>query len=313
MITNLFKNNVLSYLIVVVTGAFLWALAYLSVSSDIPVLLEVGGQEFFLPKNIAFILSFFICMIPGWALNYKLRKHLFSYEPNNLFLFFYVLIVSLGLTSPNFLTYSVILALLAYVLINLLLLVEKKSVEKQLFNSGLVIGLLSFHNPFFVLLMLLLVYNLSAIKRTSIREIFSIIVGYCIPVIYTFLFSSLTDNTEFIAMFFQFDWTFLTIKWQFILVILAMLIIAFQGYRIVMAKRSGIDITMLRLTKNLFAALIIFLVISILSGFLFEQGYLFYVLVMPISIFLTDYFANSSSRWKESILLILVAITFLLR
>lgn len=313
MITNLFKNNVLSYLIVVVVGAFLWTLAYLSVSLDTHVLLEVGGQKFFLPKNIAFVLSFFICLIPGWALNYKLRKHLFSYEPNNLFLFFYVLIVSLGLASPHFLTYSVILALLAFVLGSLLLLIEKKSVEKKLFNSGLVIGLLSFQNPFFILLIILLIYNLSAIKRTSIREIFSILVGCCIPIVYTVLFSSLTDNTEFMDMFFQFNWVFLTVNWQFVLVLFVMLLLAFQGYRIMMAKRSGIDITMLRLTKNLFAALIILLTISVLSGFLFEQFYLVYVLVMPVSIFLADYFANSSSKWKEFILLILVGLTFLLR
>ena len=205
MITSLFKNNIFSYLSASIIGVLLWAIAYFEVTLDIPVSINIANQEYFLSKKTAILLSFFVTFFGATLLNFKLKKYLFSYEPTNLFFFFYILIASLGLQSNNIITHSLVSFLLILMVNYLIYFIENKKQEDQVFNSSFIIGLLVFQNLFFVILIPLLLLNLGAVKRISIKELALIIIGFLLPTIFVILFTILTENLEILETLFQLE------------------------------------------------------------------------------------------------------------
>jgi hypothetical protein len=313
MITSLFKNNIFSYLLASIIGVLLWAIAYFEVTLDIPVSINIANQECFLSKKTAILLSFFVTLFGGILLNFKLKKYLFSYEPTNLFLFFYILIASLGLQSNNIIAYSLVSFLLVLMINYLIYFIENKKQEDQVFNSSFIIGLLIFQNLFFVILIPLLLLNLGAVKRISIKELALIIIGFLLPTIFVILFTILTENIEILETLFQVEINFPKIPWKFGLYFLVLIFISIKGYRLLITKRSGIDINITRLTKNMFVFFIAMAIIVGLSLFSFQKEYVAFIFAIPLSVFLAGFFANSSFRYRELIFLIVILIPILIR
>lgn len=313
MITSLFKNTVVSYFIILLMSVILWGTAYYEVTLDVDVSINFADKTFSISKRMAVVLSFFATLISGGFLNYKIKKYLFSFEPNNLFLFFYVLIFSVELSNSSFLSYDIVSIFLIILVNYLLVFIEPKNNENQVFNSSFVVGLLVFHNLFFVVFLLLLFHNLSTTKKIGFRELILILIGFITPHILVWAISFLTDNYALLNSIFQFELAFPKVTWKYGVVVILFLIFSFFGYRSVITKRAGVDISILKLTKNLMVFLLLSIVVCSLSIFRFPQHYILFVLTLPFSLFLSFYFANSQHKKKEIFFLLVVATTFLLR
>ncbi|MGB1040136.1 MAG: hypothetical protein ACPGVD_04625 [Flavobacteriales bacterium] len=313
MLTNLFKNNVLSYVIVLMMSVLLWGVAYFSFTLDYGQEVNIGEFSFHISKQHSIIISFVIAMIAGFFLNYRIKKYLLSYEPNNLFLFLYVLLISTQLLSPNLLVFSLVSFFLAFFVNYLLFFIEDKTHEKQVFNSAILLGILIFHNPILGILIFILIQNLSAIRRVTLKEVILILVGFLIPMGYVFMISSLVDNPNNSLTDININYEFPKINWKYGVVFLLFIFLSINGFQMANSKRSGTDINTLRLTKNLFAFLIASILVAFISLFIFPQGYAMFVIAVPLSIFLSFYFSNSSFKWKELLFLICIGATFLLR
>ena len=313
MVTSLFKNTALSYLIIFLVGIMLWGTVYYETALDVGVSIDFAGESYIIGKRIAIIISFFATLISGGFLNYKIKKYLFSFEPNNLFLFFYVLIFSIELSNSSFLSYDIVSIFLIFLVSYLLFFIEPKDNENQIFNASFIIGLLVFHNMFFLVFIFLLIHNLSTTKRVGFREIALIAIGFITPLVFVLAISFITENHKIIDSVFQFELVYPKVTWRYAVVVLLFLIVSFIGYRTVITKRSGIDISTLKLTKNLLVYLIVSIVLSTMSIFQFPQHYILFILTLPFSLFLSFYFANTQNKWKELYFLFVIAITFLLR
>lgn len=313
MITSLFKNNFFSYILTTIIGVIFWSLAFFEITLDIPVTVNIANQEFLFDRQTAIIFSFFITFIGAAILNFKLKKYLFSYEPTNLFLLFYVVINTLGLYSKHLITFSLVSLLLVLLVNYLFYFIENKKQEDQVFNSSFIIGLLVFHNLAFVILIPLLILNLGAVKRVSLKELGLILVGFLMPTIVVVLFTLLTDNYEILLSMFQWEINTPQIPWKYSLYFLSLFFISIKGYRLVVTKRSGIDINIIRLTKNMFMFFVSMTLIVALSLFVFPKEYVAFITAIPLSIFLSDFFANSSHRFKEIIFLVVISFPFWIR
>ena len=313
MITSLFKNDIFSYLLASIIGVVLWGIAYFEVILDISVSINIANQEFFFSRQTAILFSFFVTLFGATLLNYKLKKYLFSYEPTNLFLLFYILIASLGLRSSNIISYSLVSFLLVLVVNYLFYFIENKKQADQVFNSSFIIGLLIFQNLSFVILIPLLLLNLGAVKRVSIKELALIFIGFLLPTLFVIFFTILTENLEILDSLFRLEINFPKIPWKFGLYFLALIFISIRGYRLVIIKRTGIDINIIRLTKNMFVFFIAMTIIIGLSLFSFPKEYVAFIFAIPLSIFLADFFVNSAFRFRELIFLIVILFPFLIR
>lgn len=313
MITSLFKNNILSYLLVFIIGAITWAIAYFDTTYTAVFSVNVANQDYIFSKKAAIIFSFGVTIFGASLLNYKLKKYLFSYEPTNLFLLFYVLISMYGLNSKDIITFSLVSFLLTLLVNYLFYFIENKKTEDQIFNSSFIIGLLVFHNPTFILLISLLLMNLGSVKRVSIKEVALILIGVILPTFFVILFTILTGNIDILGSLFQMEIDLPKIPWKFGLFFLTLILVSIKGYRLVITKRSGIDINIIRLTKNMFVFFIIMSIILGLSLFLFPKEYVAFIFAIPLSIFLSDFFANSAHRYKELFFLIVIILSFLIR
>lgn len=311
MITSLFKNNLLSYFIVSVLGLLIWGIAYFDVKSNVDISIEIANKEYFFSKQTGILFNFLITLFGATFLNYKLKKYLFSYEPTNLFLLFYVVITSFGLMSNNIISFSLTSLLLILMVNYLFYFIEDKKQEDQVFNSSFIIGLLVFQNISFLLLIPLLVLNLGAVKRISFKEFALIFIGLILPFVFVILFSFLSDNFDVLDSMFQTEINFPKIPWKFGLFFLILIVLSISGYGLVITKRSGIDINILRLTKNMFVYFITTILIVCLSLFLFQKEYIAFIFGIPLSIFLADYFANSSSKSRELLVLAVILFPFL--
>lgn len=313
MITSLFKNNLLSYLLVSILGTIIWGVAYFEVTLDVSVSLHFANQDYYFSKRSAILFSFFVTIIGAALLNYKLKKYLFSYEPTNLFLLFYVLVTSLAIHSSHIIEYSLVGLLLMFMVNYLFYFIENEKNENQVFNTSFVIGLLVFQNLFFAILVPLLLLNLGAVKRITIKELALIGVGFFLPTLFIILFSILAENIEILSSLFQLELIFPKIPWKFGLFFLSAIFISVKGYRLVVTKRSGIDINIIRLTKNMFVFFVAMSMITVLSLFFFPKEYVAIVFSIPLSIFLSDFFANSTYKFRELIFLIVILFPFLIR
>ena len=253
MVTSIFKNNAISYLLIVVVASAIWFWNYVELSEVDNLTMIFGGEKLTVNKKNWTILSFFFTLVPAWILNYRLKKQLFSYEPTNIFLFFYVLITGLGITSNGLITYITVSLLLVFYVIYLLSLRDKQSNVNSIFNSAFIVGLLMFHNLFFVLLLLILIQNLSTFKRVSFKDLFILFTGFALPYLLVLAFSELTDNYRFLTSVFEINFNIPNFGIPEGIFALALIIIGIFGYLIVIQKRTGIDVTIIRLTKNLFS------------------------------------------------------------
>jgi hypothetical protein len=294
-------------------SVIIWGFAFYKSSGTEFVSIDFAEESYELSKRFAVIISFFFTLISGAFLNHKIKKHLFSFEPNNLFWFFYMLIFSVELTNSSFLSYDVVAVLLIFLVSYLLLFAEPKNIENHVFNASFIIGLLALHNLFFVIFLVLLFHNLGTSKRIGFKELTLIITGFFVPILIVFAFSFITENYSIINSIFNFQFSLPKVTWKYILILLFFLYLSFVGYKSVVTKRSGIDISTLRLTKNLLIYLLISILLSLLSIFSLPQHYILFLLTLPLSLFLSFYFANTTFKWKEIIFIATIAFTFLLR
>jgi hypothetical protein len=313
MITSLFKNTLLSYLIIILTAIGLWGFAFFTTHPSAIVSIDFANESYHLSKKAAIIISFFATLISAFFLNYRVNKFLFSYEPNNLFLWFYLLFFSVELSNSSFLMYDVVSFLLIIFVYYLLSFISSKESKNHVFNSAFIIGVLCFHNVFFALFLLLLIHNLSTTRRVGISELMLILTGFAIPILLVFSLSILTDNDKLIGTLWDVQFTSPDISWKFAVFIIAAFLFALIGFQLASNKRSGTDISVLLLVNNLFVYLLISLAVSVFSIFLQPQHYILFLFTLPLSIFLSFFFSESTSKWKELAFVAVIALTFLLR
>ena len=291
----------------------LWGIAYFSITLDSGQDINIGEFSFHISNQNSVLISFLITGIAGFFLNYRIKKYLLSYEPNNLFLFFYVLLISTQLSSRSLLAFSLVSFAIVFFINFLLVFIENKTQEKQVFNSALLLGIIIFHNPILGLFVFVLIQNLSAIRRVSLKEVILILAGFLLPMAYVFMISSLVDNPNNSLTEINVNYEFPKINWKYGIVFILFIILSITGFRMANNKRSGTDISTLKLTKNIFAFLLASILIAFISLFIFPQGYAIFIVGAPLSIFLSFYFINSSFKWKELLFLICIGATFLLR
>lgn len=277
------------------------------------VSLNFAGESYEISKRIAIVISFFSTLISGFFLNNRLNKYLFSYDPNNLFLLFYMMIFSVELSNSSFLVYDIVSFLLIIFVYYLLSFITSKNDKNQVFNSAFLIGVLCFQNLFFIAFILLLIQNLSTTRRVGFSELTLILTGFLIPILLVLSLSFLTENYRLISSLWQLEFKTPVVTWQFIVFVSISSVFSFLGFQLAANKRSGTDINTLMLINNLIVYFLVSLVVGIGSLFVFPQYYVVFLFTLPVSIFLSFYVLESSSRWKELAFLALLALTFLLR
>lgn len=313
MITSLFKNTIIGYFLILFISVGLWGFSFLETDKEMMVSLNFAGESYEISKRIAIVISFFSTLISGFFLNNRLNKYLFSYDPNNLFLLFYMMIFSVELSNSSFLVYDIVSFLLIIFVYYLLSFITSKNDKNQVFNSAFLIGVLCFQNLFFIAFILLLIQNLSTTRRVGFSELTLILTGFLIPILLVLSLSFLTENYQLISALWQLEFKTPVVTWQFIVFVSISSVFSFLGFQLAANKRSGTDINTLMLINNLIVYFLVSLVVGIGSLFVFPQYYLVFLFTLPVSIFLSFYVLESSSRWKELAFLALLALTFLLR
>lgn len=312
MITSLFKNTIIGYFLILFISVGLWGFSFLETDKEMMVSLNFAGESYEISKRIAIVISFFSTLLSGFFLNNRLNKYLFSYDPNNLFLLFYM-IFSVELSNSSFLVYDIVSFLLIIFVYYLLLFITSKNDKNQVFNSAFLIGVLCFQNLFFIAFILLLIQNLSTTRRVGFSELTLILTGFLIPILLVLSLSFLTENYQLISALWQLEFKTPVVTWQFIVFVSISSVFSFLGFQLAANKRSGTDINTLMLINNLIVYFLVSLVVGIGSLFVFPQYYVVFLFSLPVSIFLSFYVLESSSRWKELAFLALLALTFLLR
>lgn len=313
MITSLFKNTIIGYFLILFISVGLWGFSFLETDKEMMVSLNFAGESYEISKRIAIVISFFSTLISGFFLNNRLNKYLFSYDPNNLFLLFYMMIFSVELSNSSFLVYDIVSFLLIIFVYYLLSFITSKNDKNQVFNSAFLIGVLCFQNLFFIAFILLLIQNLSTTRRVGFSELTLILTGFLIPILLVLSLSFLTENYQLISALWQLEFKTPVVTWQFIVFVSISSVFSFLGFQLAANKRSGTDINTLMLINNLIVYFLVSLVVGIGSLFVFPQYYVVFLFSLPVSIFLSFYVLESSSRWKELAFLALLALTFLLR
>ncbi|MEN8810543.1 MAG: DUF6427 family protein [Flavobacteriales bacterium] len=313
MITSLFKNTIIGYFLILFISVGLWGFSFLETDKEMMVSLNFAGESYEISKRIAIVISFFSTLISGFFLNNRLNKNLFSYDPNNLFLLFYMMIFSVELSNSSFLVYDIVSFLLIIFVYYLLSFITSKNDKNQVFNSAFLIGVLCFQNLFFIAFILLLIQNLSTTRRVGFSELTLILTGFLIPILLVLSLSFLTENYQLISALWQLEFKTPVVTWQFIVFVSISSVFSFLGFQLAANKRSGTDINTLMLINNLIVYFLVSLVVGIGSLFVFPQYYVVFLFTLPVSIFLSFYVLESSSRWKELAFLALLALTFLLR
>ncbi len=313
MITSLFKNTIIGYFLILFISVGLWGFSFLETDKEMMVSLNFAGESYEISKRIAIVISFFSTLISGFFLNNRLNKYLFSYDPNNLFLLFYMMIFSVELSNSSFLVYDIVSFLLIIFVYYLLSFITSKNDKNQVFNSAFLIGVLCFQNLFFIAFILLLIQNLSTTRRVGFSELTLILTGFLIPILLVLSLSFLTENYRLISSLWQLEFKTPVVTWQFIVFVSISSVFSFLGFQLAANKRSGTDINTLMLINNLIVYFLVSLVVGIGSLFVFPQYYVVFLFTLPVSIFLSFYVLESSSRWKELAFLALLALTFLLR
>jgi len=313
MITSLFKNTIIGYFLILFISVGLWGFSFLETDKEMMVSLNFAGESYEISKRIAIVISFFSTLISGFFLNNRLNKYLFSYDPNNLFLLFYMMIFSVELSNSSFLVYDIVSFLLIIFVYYLLSFITSKNDKNQVFNSAFLIGVLCFQNLFFIAFILLLIQNLSTTRRVGFSELTLILTGFLIPILLVLSLSFLTENYQLISALWQLEFKTPVVTWQFIVFVSISSVFSFLGFQLAANKRSGTDINTLMLINNLIVYFLVSLVVGIGSLFVFPQYYVVFLFTLPVSIFLSFYVLESSSRWKELAFLALLALTFLLR
>ena len=313
MITSLFKNTIIGYFLILFISVGLWGFSFLETDKEMMVSLNFAGESYEISKRIAIVISFFSTLISGFFLNNRLNKNLFSYDPNNLFLLFYMMIFSVELSNSSFLVYDIVSFLLIIFVYYLLSFITSKNDKNQVFNSAFLIGVLCFQNLFFIAFILLLIQNLSTTRRVGFSELTLILTGFLIPIFLVLSLSFLTENYQLISALWQLEFKTPVVTWQFIVFVSISSFFSFLGFQLAANKRSGTDINTLMLINNLIVYFLVSLVVGIGSLFVFPQYYVVFLFTLPVSIFLSFYVLESSSRWKELAFLALLALTFLLR
>ncbi len=313
MITSLFKNTILGYFLIGFISLVTWGYAFFGAGTEAVVSLDFAGESYELGKRTAIIISFFSTLISGFFLNNRLNKYLFSYEPNSFFLLFYLVIFSVELSNSNFLGYDIVSFILIIFVHYLLTFVSSKNSQNQVFNSAFLIGVLCFQNLFFIAFLLLLIHNLSTTRRVGVSELILIFTGFLIPILLVLSLSVLTENYRLISSLWQMEFRVPTVTWQFIVFIAITSVFSFLGYQLAANKRSGTDISTLKLVNNLIVYFGISLAIGLGSLFVYPQYYSVFLFSLPLSIFLSFFVLESSSRWKELAFLGLLALTILMR
>ena len=313
MITSLFKNTIIGYFLILFISVGLWGFSFLETDKEMMVSLNFAGESYEISKRIAIVISFFSTLISGFFLNNRLNKYLFSYDPNNLFLLFYMMIFSVELSNSSFLVYDIVSFLLIIFVYYLLSFITSKNDKNQVFNSAFLIGVLCFQNLFFIAFILLLIQNLSTTRRVGFSELTLILTGFLIPIFLVLSLSFLTENYQLISALWQLEFKTPVVTWQFIVFVSISSVFSFLGFQLAANKRSGTDINTLMLINNLIVYFLVSLVVGIGSLFVFPQYYVVFLFTLPVSIFLSFYVLESSSRWKELAFLALLALTFLLR
>jgi len=313
MITSLFKNTIIGYFLILFISVGLWGFSFLETDKEMMVSLNFAGESYEISKRIAIVISFFSTLISGFFLNNRLNKYLFSYDPNNLFLLFYMMIFSVELSNSSFLVYDIVSFLLIIFVYYLLSFITSKNDKNQVFNSAFLIGVLCFQNLFFIAFILLLIQNLSTTRRVGFSELTLILTGFLIPILLVLSLSFLTENYRLISSLWQLEFKTPVVTWQFIVFVSISSVFSFLGFQLAANKRSGTDINTLMLINNLIVYFLVSLVVGIGSLFVFPQYYVVFLFTLPVSVFLSFYVLESSSRWKELAFLALLALTFLLR
>jgi len=313
MITSLFKNTIIGYFLILFISVGLWGFSFLETDKEMMVSLNFAGESYEISKRIAIVISFFSTLISGFFLNNRLNKYLFSYDPNNLFLLFYMMIFSVELSNSSFLVYDIVSFLLIIFVYYLLSFITSKNDKNQVFNSAFLIGVLCFQNLFFIAFILLLIQNLSTTRRVGFSELTLILTGFLIPILLVLSLSFLTENYQLISALWQLEFKTPVVTWQFIVFVSISSVFSFLGFQLAANKRSGTDINTLMLINNLIVYFLVSLVVGIGSLFVFPQYYVVFLFTLPVSVFLSFYVLESSSRWKELAFLALLALTFLLR
>jgi len=312
MITSLFKNNVFSYIFIPIIGLTVWLASYYSSLLQAPVALHIGIDSYTFSTKQIYIVTYFITLLFGYILNSHVKKYLFSYEPNNLTFLFYVLFVSLSLSTSFFwelFSVSIVVIILHYIF----MFNENKIITNSLFNSSFLVGILIILNLQFVVFIPFILLSYSVIEKLTLKNIILVFVGAFLPFFYIILFSILTDNIDVIPFIFDFQFSIPPLNWKTFGMLFLILIPTLYGFIISLNKRSGTDANSLRMTKITFILLLFTILIATINIFSTSMEEVFILISIPSSILISAFFTNNSTWKKDALFVLLIVLCVLYR
>ena len=197
--------------------------------------------------------------------------------------------------------------LLILALFELFKLIQNEKGNKPVFNAGFLVGLAATFHPAVLLFFPFLYFMVVAIRPFLLREFILLLLGFCVPLLYAFIFfwyqenqismQLISSSTDYVKI--QIDFL-VTASLIILTVILSLLSLNQQSQK-----------TSIR-AKKLMRSLLIFTLFCFLLGALdyvsFGQIERFSLLFIPVSFFLTFGWQSKRYQWLSSTLVYLILI-----
>jgi hypothetical protein len=248
------------------------------------------------------ILSFLLTTLFSIALNNLIYEKDVIKKPNFVLAFVFLL-----LNSPFAINYKMIIFsfLLLFFLNNLLKLYKQKQPYSIVFNSGVILSLLSFYIPHTLVLFPLIILSTLVFRNINWRIIVISILSIFVPYLFVwtyqlFYYQELlfpTFNFNYISINFEFSFYSLHKQIWFSVLFIVFLFSVFELFRWMYKKSIR--------SRESFTIIIFFLLISIFIFLFTENTESVFLLFVPLSIIISNFFVYYKKNHLSEFIFIL--------
>lgn len=311
MIQLLFKNGIVSLVIILLLGALSWFM---------PTVGQHSQYEFFefpVPKYVALTISFVITVISALIANIELSKRFFINQRNMAFIFFYVMLFSLSTSYFDLLSLSALALSFSVFVVFILRINGSKSRVLNIFNTSFFLGVLCVVSILFLPFIYLIYSGIRNIRTIKIKDVFFVIGGVLTPAILYFAFLFLTDNMDSYSRFYNYSFIVPTlISIPFIVIPLVTIVLSAFSMSLLKSRRMLVGAQAIRVYNVLVILFITNMILSFLNVFIWGIDVFYGCIALTSSIFISVFFVGIPFKGKEFILgayiILLFAMKFLI-
>lgn len=300
MVNLLLRGNVYSVFVFMLLSAFAWFVPTASITADYVFL----GTN--LPVYVAISIGFVINLIASVVLNTALSKQFFSNENSIAVMLFYMLLTALSTNISQLVGLSLLLFVFVLFVFLILGMREDENRVKNIFNSSILLGVLSIMNIFLLPFIYLIFSGINGVRRVVLKDVFTILVAILTPLYLIWAFSFIGDEYQFLNTRLQFNFILPTVSVGFIIGASLLFLLAVIGIFTLKNNRLVFGTKILRVSNTLIFLFIISYALGVLGMFFGVIGGYFAWVASANAIFISTLFLKIDFKFKDALLVAFV-------